>query len=199
MDGYISRSFGPQLAERHFSHILKSKYVSASYCPGQDGGSFVVSSPNQHSWVLDRSAQGIGTVIPQVLWIPHTLMDRRLHVQDAELQRPIFFLHTDGRLGLTLEAAASGRCHTLLNSGCSAPLGYKTTIHIRIGVSEHFLSALVQLLMRFRRPPCSGVGIASSSEMYKSATKLNSAILLPCPSSCNTSGDRWIHSSRPLK
>jgi hypothetical protein len=32
---------------------------------------------------------------------------------------PIFFLHTDGRLGLTPEAAAAGRCHTLLKSQCS--------------------------------------------------------------------------------
>ena len=154
VDGYISHSFGPQLAERHFSHILKSKAIFASYCFGQDGGSFVVSSPNQYSWVLDRSVQNIGTVIPQVLWIPHTVTDRRQHVQDAELQRPIFFLHTDGRLGLTLEAAVSGRCNTLLNSGCSAPLGPQTTTHIRIGVSEHFLSALVvfQLLMRFCGP-----------------------------------------------
>jgi len=67
------------------------------------------------------------------LWTPHTVTDRKQHVEDAELQMPIFFLHTDGRLGLTLEAAVSGRCHTLLNSQFSAPLGLQTTTHIRIG------------------------------------------------------------------
>jgi hypothetical protein len=148
VDGYISRSFGPQLAERHFCHILKSKSVPASFRLGPDRSSFIVDFPNQ-SCLLDRGDLGMGTVIPQNLWIPTTVTDRRQHVQDAELQMPIFFLHTDGKLGLTLEAAVSGRCHTLLNSQCSAPLGPRATTHIRIGVSEHFLSALVdfQLLI----------------------------------------------------
>ena len=142
MDGYISHSFGPQWAERHFSNILKSKVISASYRFGPDGGSFIASSPIQYSWVLDRRVLSIGTVVPQILWIPHTVTDRRQHVQEAELQMPIFFMHMDGRLGLTLEAAVSGRCHTLLNAQCSAPLGPQTTTHIRIGVSETFLSVL---------------------------------------------------------
>jgi len=133
VDGYISRSFGPQSAERHFSNILKSNAIFASYRSEQDGGSFVVNSPNQYSWVIDRSVLGIGTVVPQILWTPHTVTDRKQHVQDAELQMPIFFMHTNGRLGLTLEAAVSGRCHTILNSQCSAPLGRQTTTHIRIG------------------------------------------------------------------
>ena len=150
MDGYISLSFGSPLAERHFSHILKSNTIPASYRFGTDGGSFVVNIPNQYPWVLDRSVLGIGTVVPQVLWVPHTVTDRRQHVQHAELQMPIFFTHTDGRLGLTLEAAIGGRCHTLLNSQSHAPLGPQTTTHIRIGVSENiFLSAFVdfRLLM----------------------------------------------------
>ena len=200
MDRYISVSFGAQSAERHFSHILKSKTISASYRFGLDGGSFVVNSPNQYSRGLDRRVLSYGTVVPQILWIPHTVTDRRQHVEDAELQMPIFFLHTDGRLGLSLEAAVGGRCHTLLNSQSSAPLGPQTTTHIRIGVSEHSLSALVdyQLLMRFG-DSYSGVGIASSSDRYKSATKRPSAIPLLCPSSCSTSGNPWMLSSRSLK
>jgi len=147
VDGYISHSFGPKPAERHFSHILKSKAISASYHFGPDGGSFVVVFPNQYSWVLDRGVMGIGTVIPQNLWVPNTVTDRRQHVEEAGLQMPIFFLHTDGRLGLTLEAAVGGRCNTLLNFQSSAPLGPQTTTHIRIGVSEPILSALVDLLI----------------------------------------------------
>ena len=139
MDGYISHSFCPQSAERHFSHILKTNAISTSYRVGPDGGSFVVNLPNQyHSWVLDRRVLSIGTVVPQILWAPSAATDQRQHVQDAELQMPIFFLHTDGRLGLTLEAAVGGRCHTLLDSQRSPPLGGKVTTYIRIGVSELF-------------------------------------------------------------
>ncbi|KAN0114115.1 hypothetical protein V8E52_007091 [Russula decolorans] len=133
IDGYISHSFGPPSAERHFSHILKSNAIFASYRAGPDGGSFIVNFPDQYSCVLDRRVLSVGTVVPQILWIPHTVTDRRQHVQDAQLQMPIYFQHTDGRLGLSLEAAVGGRCHTLLNSQFSAPLGSQTTTHIRVG------------------------------------------------------------------
>ncbi len=88
--------------------------------------------------MLDRMVVGNGTVVPQILWIPFTGTDRRRHVQDAGLQLPIFFLHTDGRLGLPLDAAVIGRCDTLLNAQFPAPLGPQTTTHIRIGVSKNF-------------------------------------------------------------
>jgi len=84
--------------------------------------------------------------VPQILWIPSTVADRRHHIQDAELQMPIFFLHTDGRLGLPLDAAVVGRCDTLLNAQCSAPLGPQTTTHVRIGVCIIF-SAVVYFLL----------------------------------------------------
>ena len=77
-----------------------------------------------------------GTVVPQTLWTPHTVTDRRQHVEEAPLQMPIFFQHTDGRLGLPLDVAISGRCHTLLNAQHSAPLGPQTTTYIRILVSD---------------------------------------------------------------
>jgi hypothetical protein len=125
--------------------------VSAPDLPGTQGGPFIVTSvpgyirvqfPNQHTWVLDRSVVRVGTVVPQTLWIPHNVTDREHHVQNAELQMPIFFLHTDGRLGLPLEAAIAGRCHTLLNAQYSAPLGPQTTTQIRIGVSYIFSAAV---------------------------------------------------------
>jgi hypothetical protein len=73
-----------------------------------------------------------GTVVRQTLWTPHTVTDRRQHVEDAPLQMPIFFQHTDGRLGLPLDVAISGRCHSLLNAQYFAPLGPQTTTYIRI-------------------------------------------------------------------
>ena len=86
--------------------------------------------------MLDRRVVGYGTVVPQSLWIPFTVADRIRHVQDAELQMPIFFLHTDRRLGLPLDAAVIGLCDTLLNAQLPAPVGPQVTTHIRIGVSD---------------------------------------------------------------
>jgi len=45
---------------------------------------------------------------------------------------PIFFEYVNGTVGISLEAAASGRCHGLLNAQCAAPLGNKATTHIRV-------------------------------------------------------------------
>jgi hypothetical protein len=85
--------------------------------------------------VLDRGILYKGTVVPQTLWLPHTLTDQKHHVEQAELQLPIFFQCTDGRLGLSLESAAAGRCHSLTNAQSLAPLGKKSTTHVRIAVS----------------------------------------------------------------
>jgi hypothetical protein len=147
VDGYVSGCHGPPQAERYFKCLLKSDTVSASHHSGRDGDSFVVTSvppyirsqlPNQYAWVLDRRVMDAGSVVPQTLWTPHTITDRRHHVEEAELQMPIFFLHTDGRLGLPLEAAVAGHCHSLVNAQIPAPLGPQATTHIRIGVSDTF-------------------------------------------------------------
>ena len=135
MDGYISHSFGPGSAARHF---FKINAIFTSYISETDDGSYIIESPNQDTSVLDRRVLSIGTVIPQFLWSPPPIADRKRHVQDADLQMPIFFMHTDGRLGVTLEAAAGGRCDTLLDSQRSAPLGRMSTTYIRIGVSDRF-------------------------------------------------------------
>ncbi|KAH9025338.1 hypothetical protein EDB84DRAFT_1273527, partial [Lactarius hengduanensis] len=73
------------------------------------------------------------TVVPQTMWPPYTITDRKQHVTNAVLQMPIFFEGIiDGRLGLPLEAAAAGRCHSLRNAQGFAPLGHRSTTHIRI-------------------------------------------------------------------
>jgi len=139
VDGYVSKSYGPKEAERYFQSLLKSNSVPDS-C--RDGHSFVVTSvphhirtqfPTQNAWVLDRGVMGPGTVVPQILWTPQTITDRRQHVAEAQLQLPIFFVHTNGSLGLSLETAISGRCHNLVHAQYCAPLGPQTTTHIRIG------------------------------------------------------------------
>ncbi|KAH9173763.1 hypothetical protein EDB89DRAFT_1849715, partial [Lactarius sanguifluus] len=75
------------------------------------------------------------SVVPQSMWSPYTATDWRQYVEEAVLQKPIFFEGVDGRLGLPLEAAAAGRCHDLRNAQEFAPLGGKSTTHIRIAVS----------------------------------------------------------------
>ena len=89
-------------------------------------------------------------MVPQDLWIPSNVTDRIRHVQDAELQMPIFFLNMNGRVGLPLEAAVSGRCDTLLNAQFPAPLGSQVTTHIRIGVSDIFDAVLYFLPIPLR-------------------------------------------------
>ena len=74
-------------------------------------------------------------MVPQTMWSPHIITDKRQFVEEAVLQRPIFFEGIDGRLGLSLEDSAAGRCHSLRNAQQFAPLGQKSITHIRIGVS----------------------------------------------------------------
>ncbi|KAI9434990.1 hypothetical protein H4582DRAFT_1818153, partial [Lactarius indigo] len=71
-------------------------------------------------------------VVPQTLWSPYTISGRRQQVEEAELQMPIFFEGIDGRLGLSQQAAAAGRCHGLRNAQEFVPLGHRSTTHIRI-------------------------------------------------------------------
>jgi hypothetical protein len=144
VDGYISVCFGPQNAERYFVCLLNSN-IPASRHSGREGDPFLIAavprhirdqSPNQNTWILDRMVVRAGTVVPQILWTPHTVTDRRQHVEEASLQMPIFFKHTDGRLGLPLDVAIGGRCTTLLNATHFAPLGPQTTTYIRILVGD---------------------------------------------------------------
>ena len=173
MDGYVSNSFVQ--AEGYFKSLLKSNSIPASY---RDGYSFVVTFvprhiqtqfPNQNAWVLDRRVMSAGTVVPQTLWTPHTVTDRRQHVAEAHLQLPIFFVHTNGSLGLSLEAAMSGRCHTLVHAQYCAPLGPPTTTHIRIGVSDSFGAGVHTQFAELQ--VFSGLGIEISSARFRSATK----------------------------
>ena len=87
---------------------------------------------------LDRAIANKGTVVPQTMWSPPTVTDKRQYGEEANLQMPIFFEGIDGRLGLSLESAAAGRCHSLRDAQQFAPLGHKSTTHIRIHVSVIF-------------------------------------------------------------
>ncbi|KAH9055024.1 hypothetical protein EDB87DRAFT_1795435 [Lactarius vividus] len=66
------------------------------------------------------------------MWSPCSALDRRRHVERAQLQMPIFFEGEDQRLGISLTVSTGGRCHSLRNANHPAPLGQKSSTYIRI-------------------------------------------------------------------
>ncbi|KAH9066672.1 hypothetical protein EDB87DRAFT_1553800 [Lactarius vividus] len=147
VDGYISRAFKPKSAEEYLSHLLKTNNWKELISPSLSGSSVVflirgASRPLRPPpfmvykdvplWLLDYTIEHVGTVVPQTLWAPHHTADFKQHVEDADLQLPIFFIHGNGSLGLSLDDAANGRCRTLRDANAHAQLGGKTTTHIRI-------------------------------------------------------------------
>ncbi|KAI0295955.1 hypothetical protein BC826DRAFT_256982 [Russula brevipes] len=152
VDGYISQSFKPNgRTEGYLCSLLKiNQWGLRQLCrtlltPGGSGGLFVVTAiPNNVTagplqndggsplWLLDYSVVPMGTVVPQALWFPHNVNDLRQYVTDATLQMPIFFVHEHGTLGLSLDDAINGRCHTLRDAQMHAQLGGRVSTHIRI-------------------------------------------------------------------
>ena len=199
VDGYISQTFRSRAAEQYFLNLLKSNSVPPqavlSY-PGREGNFFLLhavpphipaqlSNPQGH-WLLDRGVVTRGTVVPQTLWSPHTAIDRR---QQVDLQMPIFFEGTDGRLGISLEASAVGQCYSLRDASQPAQLGGKTSANLRIAVSLLVdLSRLVYVFIHI-----SGPGIGSSNARSQSATN-RARTIPPSPPPCSliTSGAPWM-------
>jgi hypothetical protein len=148
VDGYISQTFQSRTAEKYFLNILKSSsippHTAVSYT-SRGGCFFFVHSVPPHipapffsptcRWLLDRGITDGGTVVPQMMWSPHSASDRRQHVELGKLQMPVFFEDKDGALGFSLEASVDGQYHVLRHANVLAPLGQKTTTHIRIIVS----------------------------------------------------------------
>ncbi|KAI0259807.1 hypothetical protein BC834DRAFT_846535 [Gloeopeniophorella convolvens] len=123
VDGYLSRTFGASAAENYFLTLFKAARLPRYH---------LVSNPCA-SFAIDFHITSIGTVVPQTIWVPQSINDRRQYVEHAELQLPIFFKLRNGQLGLPLAVAAAGRCEELCNDREGAPLGLKSSTHIRIG------------------------------------------------------------------
>ncbi|KAN0131225.1 hypothetical protein V8E53_010929 [Lactarius tabidus] len=145
IDGYMSQTFQSRTAEKYFLHLLKSSStpLHMTFTSTSRGGSFFfVDSvpphiptlfPNQPGhWLLDRGIMNGGTVVPQIMWSPHSVSDRRQYVEMGKLQMPVFFEDNDRALGFSLEASVDGQFHLLRHASDPAPLGQKTTTHIRI-------------------------------------------------------------------
>jgi hypothetical protein len=156
IDGYISQTFQSQAAEQYFLDLLKSSsipsYATLYNVKRKDYRFFVASAsvpphilalfPNPPDrWLLDRGIVERGTVVPQTMWSPLSSIDIRRHIERAELQMPIFFEDKDGKVGISLGACIDGQCRVLLRDPTGrAPLGKRTTTHIRIVVSMAFCS-----------------------------------------------------------
>ncbi|KAN0130991.1 hypothetical protein V8E53_011124 [Lactarius tabidus] len=142
---YGSQTFQSRAAEQYFLNLLKSSsippHTTLSYT-SKGGYFFFVHSVPPHipapfpssprRWLLDRGIMDGGTVVPQMMWSPHSASDRRQHVEMGELQMPVFFEDRDGELGFSIEASVDGQYHGLRHANDLAPLGQKTTTHIRI-------------------------------------------------------------------
>ncbi|KAN0131708.1 hypothetical protein V8E53_010550 [Lactarius tabidus] len=146
VDGYISQTFRSRAAEQYFLTLLKSTSIPPHATLSSNGSGscfFFVHSVPPHiaaqfpnppdRWLLDRGTTVSGSVVPQKMWSPHSAIDRRRYIERAELQMPVFFECKDGEaLGLSLEVSIDGPGHILRVANDLAPLGQKTTTHIRI-------------------------------------------------------------------
>ena len=144
VDGYISQTFRSRAAEQYFLNLLKSTAIPPPATSPREGYFFFVYSDFPHvprplnlpdRCVLDRCIVDGGTVVPQTMWSPNSPVARRQNIDKAPLQIPIFFEDQNGILGLSLEASIVGGCHVLRDANDPAPVGPKTTTHIRILVS----------------------------------------------------------------
>ena len=151
IDGYISQTFQSRATEQYYLNLLKSSSVPphTTMSHMSNGGYFFVHSVPPHIpaqltsppglWLLDRGIMDGGTVVPQTLWSPHSASDRRQHVEMGKLQMPVFFEDKDQALGVSLQVSVEGQYHALRRANNLAPLGHKTTTHIRIIVSTPFV------------------------------------------------------------
>ena len=206
IDGYISQTFRSLAAEKYFLNLLKSTSIPAhatSSNTEKEDYFFVYSqivpphmlarTPNPPDrWLLDRGVADGGTVIPQTMWSPRSAADKRQHVETAELLMPVFFENNlkDEGPGLSLRTCINGRCRVLGNPTVPAPVGQKTTTHIRIVVSVAFGWSVVT--SDSFTVNISGLAIKSSSGKSHFMTSRKRAVPSPWPSSLCGSGGLWI-------
>ncbi|KAN0130987.1 hypothetical protein V8E53_011120 [Lactarius tabidus] len=129
IDGYISQTFQSRTAEKYFLNLLKSSsippHTTVSYT-SRGGCFFFVHSVPPH--------------IPAPFFSPtcRWLLDRGITDGDDSTSNwgscrcPSFSKTKMGALGFSLEASVDGQYHVLRHANVLAPLGQKTTTHIRI-------------------------------------------------------------------
>ncbi|KAI0247008.1 hypothetical protein BJV78DRAFT_1285887 [Lactifluus subvellereus] len=146
VDGFVARTFQPEDALHYFALLLRSpdflRYYGIRYSQGAWYITYNIHSLQPPSMgvpmqgprlPLDFSIRTTqGTVVPQRRWIPADEVDFRRHVEGATLQLPIFFVNQNGSVGFQLLDILQGCDRYLDNAFREAPLGRRTTTHIRI-------------------------------------------------------------------
>jgi hypothetical protein len=142
-NGYIPYTFSPRAAASYYTVLFRvDPSVIQAY--SHLGAFYVWNQPmiwtqpplnfnGRPGWLLDYHIRPGGSVVPQQIWFPQGQGDWRRHVEQAQLQMPLFFVNADGTLGVPIEKAAAGHMH-LRGVGERAPFGDKFTTKIRIGV-----------------------------------------------------------------
>jgi hypothetical protein len=158
-DGYISYTFGPRIAEGYVAHLFSID--AASVQTVRQGDAFyalnfpsynippTLSVSGHDAWLLDFAVRSGGSVVPQQIWSPQGQGDRRRYVEQAQIRMPVFFINSDGSLGVPVMSAAAGDMQL---HGVHLPpqLADKRTVKLRINVCTRFL----------RNPPSLTVCIA---------------------------------------
>jgi hypothetical protein len=95
------------------------------------------SSQSRHLWLLDFLPRPTAThvVVPQKIWTPPNQADWQRYVELSNLCMPVFFVHSNGTIGLPLTRASAGDTAMLHRADSPAPLGggYSTQIRIAVG------------------------------------------------------------------
>ena len=156
IDGYISYTFTPEIAEFFLVQLLfkvaNSASIRAIPDPNGSGAYFVFNHPSYYTpppltmsgrgaWVLDYDVKSGGSVVPQQLWFPQGDGDRRRYVDQARFRMPVFFVGIDGSLGVPVLNAAAGHMR-LRDPHVPPPLQDKKTAKIRIAVRVLLYSVL---------------------------------------------------------
>ncbi|KZV62479.1 hypothetical protein PENSPDRAFT_247579 [Peniophora sp. CONT] len=141
VDGYIAYTFGPQHAHYYLSYLLGVNATTLQ--PLFWGNRFLIAHPavthvtphcnssdGRPLWLIDYKAEvNRGAVVPQKLFIPAGEDNRVRHAINAQLQLPIFFVHADGRVGITVPEAVAGHSTNLVGAHQFASLGGRSTTH----------------------------------------------------------------------
>ncbi|KAH9967191.1 hypothetical protein BC827DRAFT_1123635 [Russula dissimulans] len=88
--------------------------------------------PPCHLWLLDFVPSPNFVVVPQKIWTPPNQSDWRRYVEQANLRMPVFFVQSDGSIGLPLTRATAGDTAMLHHAASPAPLGGGHSTQIRI-------------------------------------------------------------------
>ncbi|KAF8257743.1 hypothetical protein EI94DRAFT_1254355 [Lactarius quietus] len=146
VDGFVARTFAPEDAANYFVLLFRSpQFIQQFGVVYHDGGAWYITHnvnsvqgtspgvPLQTRPLLDYSTNPTyGTVVPQRRWTPADEVDFRRHVEAAVLQLPLFFVNRNGSIGFPLQDILQGCDRELHHASHFAPLGGKSTTHIRI-------------------------------------------------------------------